>query len=79
MKEIDEAREEELSSDAKAKEKSEWLNKHGNKLIRSKSTLVICPASLIGQWEGEVQKRLKSGALSTLVYHGNNRVASGKQ
>ena len=31
------------------KEKEEWLNKKGNiNSIRSKATLVICPASLIG-------------------------------
>lgn len=36
-------------------------------------TLVICPASLIKQWESEVNNRCKRGLLSVLVFHGNNR------
>ena len=40
------------------KEKDDWLNKKGNKnSIRSKATLVICPASLIGHWEAEVKSK----------------------
>ncbi|XP_014213023.1 transcription termination factor 2-like [Copidosoma floridanum] len=36
-------------------------------------TLVVCPASLINQWESEVKKRVKRGLLSVLVFHGCNR------
>lgn len=54
------------------------MSKFGGCLVRSRATLVICPASLIGQWEGEVKKRIKSGTLTTLVYHGNNRQQSAK-
>lgn len=36
-------------------------------------TLVVCPASLIKQWEAEVKNRCKRGLLSVLVFHGNNR------
>lgn len=36
-------------------------------------TLVICPASLIKQWESEVKNRCKRGILTVLVFHGNNR------
>ena len=46
--------------------------------IRSKATLVICPASLLSQWEGEVKKRVKSGAMRVHVYHGTSRGQSAK-
>lgn len=36
-------------------------------------TLVICPASLLQQWEGEVERRTKRGLLSIELFHGNNR------
>ena len=40
------------------------------------NTLVICPASLLKQWEGEAKNRCKSGLISTRVFHGNNRNVS---
>ena len=43
------------------------------KVTPSQGTLVVCPASLLGQWEGEARKRVKSSKLSTFVYHGNSR------
>ncbi|XP_076167205.1 transcription termination factor lodestar [Ptiloglossa arizonensis] len=36
-------------------------------------TLVVCPASLLSQWENEILKRCKRGLLSIEVYHGTNR------
>ncbi|XP_063992969.1 transcription termination factor 2 [Diachasmimorpha longicaudata] len=36
-------------------------------------TLVVCPASLIGQWEEEVKRRCKKGVMNVEVYHGNKR------
>lgn len=36
-------------------------------------TLVVCPASLLSQWEGEVKKRVRRGMLSVELYHGTNR------
>ena len=74
----------ELESDEKENQKgdskSDWLSSKSGRpdLVRSRSTLVICPASLIGQWEGEIKKRLKSDALRVLVYHGNARGRSAK-
>ncbi|XP_054258870.1 transcription termination factor 2 [Macrosteles quadrilineatus] len=61
----DESENEESSS-------SNWLSTHRAKSIRGK-TLVVCPASLLGQWEGEVQRRVKRGVLDTVVHHGQNR------
>jgi transcription termination factor 2 len=36
-------------------------------------TLVICPASLLNQWEGEVNKRVKRGIIDLEIYHGTSR------
>lgn len=36
-------------------------------------TLVVCPASLLSQWEKEVQDKCKRGLMSVQVYHGSNR------
>ena len=57
----------------------EWMGKTDKGIRRSKATLVICPASLLGQWEGEAKKRFKSGAIRTLVYHGTNRGTSARR
>lgn len=36
-------------------------------------TLVVCPASLINQWEGEVTNRLRRNQLNVVVHHGLKR------
>jgi len=46
--------------------------------VRSDTTLIICPASLIGQWEKEVDSKVKSSRIRLLVYHGNNRKCSAR-
>merc|ERR1719193_292966 len=48
-------------------------------LVKSNTTLIICPASLLGQWSGEVESKVKSGNLRVLTYHGNNRKTSARQ
>lgn len=42
-------------------------------MIVDAGTLIICPASLLQQWEEEVKNRCKRRRLSVLVFHGNNR------
>lgn len=42
-------------------------------------TLVVCPASLMKQWEAEVKNRCKRGLLSVLVFHGNNRALDDRK
>ncbi len=42
-------------------------------LEESAGTLVVCPSSLMLQWENEAQTKLKPGLLRTKVYHGQNR------
>lgn len=45
----------------------------------SGATLVVCPASLLRQWEGEVNSKLSKSSLSVCVHHGANRETKGKK
>merc|ERR1719158_275866 len=56
---------------------NEWKEKMGD-LVKSETTLIICPASLIGQWEKEAESRARNSRLRVLVYHGNNRKCSAR-
>lgn len=56
---------------------NEWKEKMGD-LVKSETTLIICPASLIGQWEKEADNKARSSRLRVLVYHGNNRKCSAR-
>ena len=69
-----EAFEELPNKDELIREEKEWLAKKNKNLVRSKSTLVICPASLMGHWEQEVKSKCKSDRLRTYVYHGQGTV-----
>ncbi|KAK1124633.1 hypothetical protein K0M31_006006 [Melipona bicolor] len=51
----------------------EWLNCNASKRYHKGGTLVVCPASLLSQWENEINHRCKRGMLSVTVYHGTNR------
>jgi len=66
-----------LDGDVDNKENDEWSGKLGD-LVKSDTTLIICPASLIGQWEKEVDSKVKSSRIRLLVYHGNNRKCSAR-
>ncbi|XP_050731244.1 transcription termination factor 2-like [Eriocheir sinensis] len=54
-----------------------WLSKKTGasrfSLVPSTGTLVVCPATLLGQWEGEVRRHVRRGTLRVLVYHGAAR------
>ncbi|KAL3865169.1 hypothetical protein ACJMK2_006788 [Sinanodonta woodiana] len=69
----------ELAQAGTEEEKTAWLNrkkqldKLDKSIIHSEGCLVICPASLIHQWDKEIQKRCKSGLLRVNLYHGPNR------
>ncbi|KAK9297411.1 hypothetical protein QLX08_008850 [Tetragonisca angustula] len=52
----------------------EWLDSNGSKQYHKGGTLVVCPASLLSQWENEINHRCKRGMLSVIVYHGTNRM-----
>lgn len=42
-------------------------------------TLVVCPASLMNQWSGEIERRTKRGLLGVEVYHGTKRETRPKK
>ncbi|CAH1102884.1 unnamed protein product [Psylliodes chrysocephalus] len=42
-------------------------------------TLVVCPASLLNQWSGELERRTKRGLASCEIYHGPKRETKPKR
>lgn len=55
----------------------EWFKKDSQKkIIKSAATLVICPASLVHQWQKEIERRVERGLFRVIVYHGANREAN---
>lgn len=44
------------------------------KQFQSKATLIVAPASLLTQWQSELEKSSKKGTLKVMVWHGQNRV-----
>ena len=44
-----------------------------SRLVFSRGTLIICPASLVHQWHKEVEKHVEKSNLSVYVYHGSTR------
>eukprot|EP01105_Mastigella_eilhardi_P016431 TRINITY_DN3757_c0_g1_i2.p1 TRINITY_DN3757_c0_g1~~TRINITY_DN3757_c0_g1_i2.p1 ORF type:complete len:965 (+),score=241.35 TRINITY_DN3757_c0_g1_i2:292-2895(+) len=42
--------------------------------VPCKSTLIVCPLSLLSQWADEIRTHTVPGTLSVYVYHGQNRV-----
>lgn len=42
-------------------------------------TLVVCPASLVGQWEGQIKQHCKRNLLTVLVHHGKPRELQAKR
>lgn len=39
-------------------------------------TLIVCPASLINQWEHEIKNHVKRRKLTVIMHHGNKRAES---
>ncbi|XP_052869733.1 transcription termination factor 2 [Anopheles cruzii] len=54
------------------KAKGGWLAK-GRRDHYVGGTLVVCPASLMRQWEGEITKYVKRNSLAVCVHHGTQR------
>ncbi|KAH8278967.1 hypothetical protein KR018_011814, partial [Drosophila ironensis] len=70
--------ESEEEQEDKRKSKGGWSSK-GRKDSHRGGTLVVCPASLLRQWEGEVNSKVKRDKLSVCVHHGNNRESKSKR
>ncbi|XP_002073794.3 transcription termination factor 2 [Drosophila willistoni] len=71
--------ESESDDDTGSKRKSTggW-NSKGRKDYHKGGTLVVCPASLLRQWEGEVESKVSRNRLTVCVHHGNNRETKSK-
>ncbi|XP_077474004.1 transcription termination factor 2 isoform X2 [Stigmatopora argus] len=60
--------------DKKEKEEKEcWLSKKDSRVVPSRGTLVICPASLVHHWKREIERHVKLTRLSVYLYHGPER------
>lgn len=46
---------------------------HFYKSLHKGGTLIVCPASLINQWDKEVERRLQRHSMSVCVFHGPKR------
>lgn len=42
-------------------------------------TLIICPSSLISQWDNEVKSKVKPRVLDVIKYYGPNRESSARR
>ncbi|XP_061923410.1 transcription termination factor 2 [Entelurus aequoreus] len=71
-----------LAQKVKAKQEEEkkeekkpenWLSKTDCKVVSSKGTLIICPASLLHHWKKEIERHVKAGKLTVYLYHGPDR------
>ncbi|XP_050296168.1 transcription termination factor 2 [Anthonomus grandis grandis] len=56
--------------DSDYENRDEFIGKHTK---FDGGSLIVCPASLINQWGGEIEKMLKHGMLSYNLYHGAKR------
>jgi len=59
-------------------DEKKWAEKLPGGLVKSDATIIICPASLLGQWEKEVENKVKSGRLRINIFHGTNRKCSAR-
>ncbi|KAK4329435.1 hypothetical protein Pmani_000193 [Petrolisthes manimaculis] len=64
-----------------------WIRTKGGSrsrsLVPSLGTLVVCPdstpASLLGQWEGEVRRHVSKEKMNVYIYHGATRESNDKR
>jgi len=70
--------ESDYDSDENDKEQEDQWIARGHKSLRDGGTLVVCPASLINQWEHEIKNKVKRNALKVNVFHGAKRETRAK-
>lgn len=65
---------EDTDDDVEAEELTKnWIASSKEKKVRKGKTLVVCPATLLGQWENEINKRVQEGVLDVELHHGTKR------
>ncbi|EPS36600.1 hypothetical protein H072_9889 [Dactylellina haptotyla CBS 200.50] len=50
-------------------------SEHDLSLMYAKSTLLICPLSVLVNWEDQIRMHVQPDTISYYVYHGNNRLS----
>ncbi|KAJ8013108.1 hypothetical protein DPEC_G00049860 [Dallia pectoralis] len=55
-----------------------WISKNDSSVVKSRGTLIICPASLVHHWKKEIERHVKSSRLTIYLYHGPNRQRNAK-
>ncbi|XP_012264662.2 transcription termination factor 2 isoform X2 [Athalia rosae] len=60
------------ASDESEDSEDEWVHRK-KEILPKGGTLVVCPASLISQWEMEINRRVRRGMLSVELFHGTSR------
>ncbi|XP_054643209.1 transcription termination factor 2 isoform X2 [Dunckerocampus dactyliophorus] len=68
-----EEEEEDEEEKKEGKKQGNWLSKTDCHVVLSKSTLIICPASLVHHWKKEIERHVKAGKLTVYLYHGPDR------
>nr|XP_057938990.1 transcription termination factor 2 [Doryrhamphus excisus] len=71
--EEEEEEEEEGAKKKGEKKQGNWLSKTDGHIVPSKSTLIICPASLVHHWKKEIERHVKAAKLTVYLYHGPDR------
>ncbi|XP_049838488.1 transcription termination factor 2 [Schistocerca gregaria] len=66
----------ENSDDSQVEE--EWMQSKDRRWENG-GTLVVCPASLVNQWESEIKSKCKSDILKVVVHHGSSREKSARR
>lgn len=56
-----------------------WIGSSKEKKMTKGKTLVVCPATLLGQWESEINRRVQPGVLDVELHHGTNREKKSKK
>ncbi|XP_061774233.1 transcription termination factor 2 isoform X2 [Nerophis ophidion] len=72
------AKQEEEKKEEEKKKPENWLSKTDCKVVSSKGTLIICPASLLHHWKKEIERHVKAGKLTVYLYHGPDRKKSAR-
>lgn len=69
----DDETDDEGEKEKSGKEKSlKWKNMRKNERYEG-GTLVVCPATLLGQWEGEFKSKVRRGYVEFTLHHGSKR------